>query len=124
MKAAPVLIVEDDSTIREVMADALRDEGYEVALAQNGEEALTVVQRDQPGLILLDMRLPVLDGWGFARRLKELGLDVPIVIVTATHNTEVWAEEIGAVGFLAKPFDLTDLLDVVERHSAGTQESA
>lgn len=112
----PVLIVEDDTTIREVMADALTEEGFPVLQAQNGEEALERIEHGEPGLILLDMRLPVLDGWGFARRLREKGLSIPIVIVTATHNTEVWAKEIGAVGYLAKPFDLDDLLKVVERH--------
>lgn len=98
------------------MADALAEEGYAVAQAQNGEEALEEIERERPALILLDMRLPVLDGWGFARRLNEMGLSIPIVIVTATHNTETWAKEIGAVGYLAKPFDLIDLLSVVERH--------
>lgn len=111
----PVLIVEDDSTIREVMADALTDEGYLVLQARDGEEALARIESDQPGLILLDMRLPVLDGWGLARRMREKGLKVPIVIVTATHNTAVWAKEIGAVGYLAKPFDLDDLVKVVQR---------
>lgn len=67
------------------------------------------------GLVLLDMRMPVLDGWGFARALWERKITLPIVAMTAARDSHRWAMEIGAADHLAKPFDLLDLLAVVER---------
>jgi len=64
------------------------------------------------------MRMPVLDGWGFARELAARGVKVPIVVMTAAQDARRWAEEIGAEGYVAKPFDLTDLLAAVERWAA------
>jgi DNA-binding response OmpR family regulator len=61
------------------------------------------------------MRMPVLDGWGFARELGARGMKVPIVVMTAAQDARRWADEIGADGYVAKPFDLTDLLAAVER---------
>ena len=63
------------------------------------------------------MRMPVLDGWGFARQLKEQGRSVTIIVMTAAQNARRWAEEIDADGYIAKPFDLPDLLAAVERVS-------
>lgn len=111
----PVLIIDDDPAIRETVSDALIFEGYHVETAANGEEALALLDRLAPCLILLDMRMPVLDGWGFAERAKERGLDVPIVVLTAARSARDWAEEIGATDYLAKPFDLDALLDAVKR---------
>jgi two-component system, chemotaxis family, chemotaxis protein CheY len=114
-----VLVVDDEIAIREVIADALQLEGYPVATAANGLEALHVVERERPSVVLLDMRMPLLDGWGFARELRSRGIQLPIVVLTAAQNARRWAEEIGAATFLAKPFDLNDLLDVVEGFCQG-----
>ena len=89
-------------------------EEYPVATAPNGAEALAAVARDRPGLVLLDMRMPILDGWGFARALKERNITLPILVMTAAQDSENWAREVGAAGYLAKPFDLTELLEAVE----------
>jgi two-component system chemotaxis response regulator CheY len=110
-----ILVVDDDPSIRATISEILRMEGYPVEVAANGAEALTTVERSRPGLVLLDMRMPVLDGWGFARGLRERGVDLPILVMTAAQNARRWAEEIGADGYLAKPFDIDDLLDAVER---------
>ena len=67
-------------------------------------------------MILLDMRMPVLDGWAFAQALADRGLTIPIVVVTAATNARQWAEEIGAAGYLAKPFEDESLLDAVARY--------
>ncbi|MBI3970836.1 MAG: response regulator [Chloroflexi bacterium] len=69
----------------------------------------------RPLLVLLDMRMPVLDGWGFARRLRERGMDLPIVVMTAAQDAKCWAQEIGAAGYVPKPFELPDLINAVER---------
>lgn len=112
---APILVVDDDPSILQTIAMILEMEDYRVETARNGAEALAVVERSRPALVLLDMRMPVLDGWGFARALSERGVQLPILVMTAAQDTRTWAEEIGAAGYLAKPFDLTDLLDSVSR---------
>ncbi len=111
-----ILVVDDEREIREVLAETLRDEGFVVQLAADGAEAMQEIEREAPDLVLLDMRMPRVDGWQFAQRLRSRGITVPIVVMTAARNAKAWAEEVGAVDFLAKPFDLVDLLDVVDRH--------
>ena len=108
-----ILVVDDEPSIRTLVEDCLMTEGYQVQTATNGAEALRAVERSRPALVLLDMRMPILDGWGFAQAVKERGLDLPIVVMTAAQDARRWAEEIGANGYLAKPFDLDDLLGAV-----------
>ena len=116
-----ILVVDDDSGIRETVSDVLSFEGYPVRTATNGEEALEAIGTLRatnpkcPCMMLLDMRMPVLDGWGVARKLRERGIEVPIVVMTAARDAQMWAREIGADGCLPKPFELPDLLEVVER---------
>lgn len=110
----PILVVEDDHDIRATVIGILEMEGYTVAEANNGQEGLAAVDLVHPSLVLLDMRMPVLDGWGFARVLKERGIMLPIVVMTAAQDARRWAQEIGAQGYVAKPFDLSDLLSAVE----------
>ncbi len=110
-----VLAVDDDPSILDLMTDILSGEGYRVLAAQNGAEALTVLGSESPCLVLLDMRMPTMDGWGFASALREKGLRYPVVVVTAAENARAWAQEIGADAYLAKPFQLADLLRIVDR---------
>jgi CheY-like chemotaxis protein len=112
---APILVVDDDPAILATIEDILALEGYPVVTAGNGADALALVERVRPALVLLDMRMPVLDGWGFAREVRARGLDVPILVMTAAQNAQRWAAEIGADGYVAKPFDLFELLDAVAR---------
>ena len=114
----PILIVDDDPMIRSSVSAILLSEGYPVETAANGAEALVMVVREKPSLVVLDMRMPVMDGWRFAQALAAEAIKVPIVVMTAARNAEVWADEISAQGYLAKPFDLDDLLDRVEQHRA------
>jgi two-component system response regulator MprA len=108
-----VLVVDDDPTIRETVREALAWEGYTTLTAPNGREALEQVAAHRPHVVLLDMRMPVMDGWEVARHLKERGLRPKIVTVTAAVSARTWAREIGADAYLAKPFDLDRLLAVV-----------
>jgi CheY-like chemotaxis protein len=118
MADAPILVVDDDPFIRTAVSDVLDLEGYQVVTAANGVEALEQVEQNPPALILLDMRMPVMDGWGFARELITRGVRLPILVMTAADNARAWAEEIGADGYVAKPFDITDLIAAVERFVA------
>lgn len=110
-----ILVVDDDDSIRELVADILLDGGYEVVQARNGAHALRSLEEDAAfHLIVLDMRMPQVDGWQFASMAAERGLEVPIVVMTAAQNARRWAEEIGAIGYVAKPFGIDELMDVVE----------
>jgi CheY-like chemotaxis protein len=115
---APVLVVEDDPDLLSLVELILRDAGYRVATASHGRAALARVAEEMPALILLDMRMPVMNGWEFAREFRALyGRAAPIVVVTAAENARARADEIGADGWLAKPFDLEDVLRAAERHA-------
>lgn len=108
-------MVDDDPSIVAVVSEILVAEGHEVVSAENGAEALG--KADGEALVLLDMRMPVLDGWGFAREFRAAGKRSPIVVMTAAENARRWAEEIGADGYLAKPFEIDALIAAVERHA-------
>jgi CheY-like chemotaxis protein len=114
MGDSPILVIDDDPAILSTVVDILEFEGYPVAQARNGAEGLSVLEAVNPTLILLDMRMPVLDGWGFAQALHERGIHLPILVMTAAQDARRWAYEIGAEGYIAKPFDVSALLDAVE----------
>lgn len=114
-KTAPVLVVDDDDGITQFVKWVLKDEGYEVATAANGVSALDRARVHPPAVILLDMRMPVMDGWEFAREYRRVngGASAPIVVMTAAGDAEARAAQIGADAVLAKPFDVDELLRVV-----------
>jgi CheY-like chemotaxis protein len=112
----PILVVDDDPAIRELIEQALGDEGYAVLTAEHGAAALQIVASTTPAVILLDMRMPVMDGWTFARQYRAAYQPAaPIVVCTAARDAGERAAQIGADGTLPKPFKLDDLLDTVER---------
>src|SRR5213082_3267968 len=112
----PILVIDDDPAILATVSDALDLEGLPYVTASNGAEALDVLDNNRrPSLVLLDMRMPVLDGWGFMRAVRERGLELSVVVMTAAADARRWAREIGAQGVLAKPFELDELLNAVER---------
>lgn len=115
----PVLVVDDDAAILRTVTDILTDEGYEVLTAANGAEALALLAQTAPGVILLDMRMPVMDGWQFARALDARQRAIPLIVMTAAQDARQWGREVGAVAHLAKPFDLDALLAEVARQIDG-----
>ena len=121
MKSAPVrpvLVVDDDAAIRAVVVAVLRDEGYAVAQAADGAAALAATRAAPPRLILLDLRMPVMTGWEFARRYRALpGPHAPIVCVTAAVDAAALGAQLGAAAALGKPFTLDDLVAIVARHA-------
>ncbi|CAN93328.1 unnamed protein product [Sorangium cellulosum So ce56] len=113
-----ILIVDDDQEIREMLEITLEEEGYDVLSASDGEAALALLERNRPNLILLDMRMPVMDGWGFARAYASCpGPRAPILVMTAAVDAGTWAREVGACASVAKPFDLNRLLDSIAAHA-------
>ncbi|HVM25393.1 MAG TPA: response regulator [Candidatus Limnocylindrales bacterium] len=113
-----ILVVDDEPAIRDTVSAMLEIEGYEVDMAANGADALEAVELALPDVIVLDMRMPVLDGWGFAAEMRRRGHRVPIVVMTAARDAARWASEIAASAFVAKPFRYDDLIGAVERARA------
>jgi len=114
---ATILVVDDDEAIRTVVSLVLSDEGYDVVTAEHGRAALDRLATVQPDLILLDMRMPIMDGWELARAYRSAPEPrASIVVLTAAHDAASRAAQIEAAGYLAKPFGLDDLLAVVSKH--------
>ena len=112
----PILVVEDDPSLQSALELALQAYDLPVKVADNGREALDCVEDQRPSLVFLDMRMPVLDGWGFSEELHARGFDPPVVVMTTRDDAARIAQELGAAGFLAKPFDLRELLAIVNQH--------
>jgi CheY-like chemotaxis protein len=106
-----VLVVDDDPDILDAICDILEGEGYRVSRARHGLEALDRVHEERPGVILLDLMMPVMDGLAFAQALRQRRVDdrIPIVVISADGNPQK-AAAVGAQGYLAKPFDIDALL--------------
>ena len=109
LRRARVLVVDDDPNVRLLCATNLRLDGFDVIEAANGQEGLQRVDEDAPDLVLLDIRMPVLDGFELATavRRNHRTSHVPVVFLTgeATRDAEERAAAIGAAGYFTKPFD-------------------
>ena len=105
-----ILVVDDDPYLLEVITLALSDAGYRVRRATDGKNALREIERDEPDLVLSDIRMPRLTGIELVEHLKRRRASVPIVLMSAAHNIP----DGPAVPVLAKPFSLDDLLSLVE----------
>ncbi len=114
-KNEAVLVVDDDAELLTMVQLVLEDAGYRVVTATEGQEALDRVAKEMPALILLDMKMPGMDGWEFAREFHaRYGHQAPIVVLTAAEDARKRAEEIGAEGYLGKPFEIDHLLSIVQ----------
>jgi len=103
-----VLVVDDEPNAVELLTEFLTAKGYEVIAASNGEEALRRLQEDRPHLILLDVRMPRMDGLEVLRRVREIDQAVGVIMVTAVHEEETGrrALQMGAFDYITKPLDL------------------
>ncbi|PCC73902.1 Response regulator receiver domain-containing protein [Nannocystis exedens] len=117
----PILLVEDDADIRDVVAELLRGEGYDVHGAENGEQALAYLHEAErePCLILLDLMMPVVDGWQVLARLRAQDrlLALPVVVMSASSPAAAPAD---VAAFVRKPIDLDLLLGLVRRYCGRT----
>jgi two-component system, chemotaxis family, chemotaxis protein CheY len=112
-----VLVVDDDDGVRELLTLMLGGAGYEVRAARDGAEALGELGSWQADLILLDMMMPVMDGWTFRQEqlASEQLASIPVVVLSAVHDAQREAEKLGVAAVMAKPFDLNALLITVHR---------
>ncbi len=112
-----VLLVDDEPDILGFMELALREDGYEVVTAMSGQDALALLDRASPSLILLDAKMPAMGGEEFISELRRRpGPRVPVVLVTAVRMQASEAANLGAQDLLPKPFDLDELQACVARH--------
>ncbi|MEU1289098.1 response regulator transcription factor [Kitasatospora sp. NPDC005856] len=109
---ARLLVVDDEPALRDALESSLAFEGYEVATATDGYEALESVERDRPDLVLLDIMMPRMDGLTAVRRMRSRGDTVPVLMLTARDavGDRVTGLDVGADDYLAKPFELDELL--------------
>ena len=118
-QAPQVLVVDDDDTIRDTVADALELEGYTVARARHGEEALSHVRAAPPRVIVIDLMMPIMDGWTFLEHLHQIPAHIgtPVVVTSAdrTPSEPETARELQVQAHLAKPFEGDTLVGVVAR---------
>lgn len=113
---ARLLVVDDDPDVRDSLGRALRSAGYSVTLVSNGGDALDALARSPVDLIVLDVLMPVLDGFEVCRRLRERGDRTPVLVLTARYAVDdrVTGLEAGADDYLVKPFALRELLARVQ----------
>ncbi len=113
MREAKILVVEDDDDIRDSLKELLEEEGYRVDTAANGEQALHRLGGEAPQLILLDLMMPVMDGWEFQKQLREIPSfsRVPIIVISASKFSR---EPLKAAAFIPKPLDAGVLLETIE----------
>lgn len=111
-----ILLVDDDPAIREATGDLLEAEGYEVGLAANGLLGLQQVRERRPDVILLDLMMPVMDGWAFCAALKSERLEpIPIVLLSAVRNLAENARQLALPNFIGKPYDVEQLIGLLDR---------
>ncbi len=116
MKPA-ILIVEDDDTMRETLSDVLRKRGYEIYTEARGHDAISTIKKNMIDLILLDMKLPDVDGLDVLKKIKEIDTDILVIIMTAYSDikTAVSAMKLGAYHYINKPFELDELNLLIEK---------
>ena len=108
-----VLVVDDEPQVRATVREALALEGYEVTEASNGAEALALLTTAQPDAIVLDLWMPVMDGWAFRRAQRATHPDIPVIVMSALDLSSERLEELDASAILGKPFDLDTLYAAV-----------
>jgi DNA-binding response OmpR family regulator len=113
---ARILITDDDPGIRRFLQRALAHQEYEVATASNGRDCLAAIRQEPPDLLVLDLMMPVMDGWQVYRELENGNYShFPIIVITAGERVHQAQEDLPRAHVLAKPFDLDEFLALVQR---------
>ncbi len=114
-----ILVVDDDPSVRDFLSVVIGSLGYTVIAASSGVEALEQMQQHPSDAVFLDLEMPVMDGWEFARTYRQRpGPHAPIVVITAAENAVAQATQINADGYLGKPFELSALRAVIDKYLA------
>ena len=116
-----VLIVDDDHQLADVLRQALRESGYAVATVRHGAAALELIGQIQPDLILLDLKMPIMDGWSFVTQYRRSGkTNGRIVLLSGHPNVREISLSLGADAFIEKPFELTELIWTLQQQLGAT----
>ncbi len=112
-----ILVVDDEESLRTVLSGELTGEGYDVRTASDGDEAIAELKKDSFDLLLLDIKMPRVDGFEVLKFVKEKNPDTKVVMLTAFADLKnpIEAKKLGAEDFVSKPYDLVDLLTTLER---------
>ncbi|MEY3384008.1 MAG: hypothetical protein RLZZ212_595 [Actinomycetota bacterium] len=112
MENLKVLVVDDEPNIRDLLSASLRFQGHQVLTAANGNEAINKIVDSQPDIVLLDVMLPDISGFGVTKKIRSLGIEVPILFLTARDDTEdkVTGLTVGGDDYVTKPFSLDEII--------------
>jgi two-component system OmpR family response regulator len=112
MENLKVLVVDDEPNIRDLLSASLRFQGHRVLTAANGNEAINQIVDNQPDVVLLDVMLPDISGFGVTKKIRSLGIEVPILFLTARDDTEdkVTGLTVGGDDYVTKPFSLDEII--------------
>ena len=128
MSAKKILIIEDEPNIRELVLYNLKTNGYDCIAAEDGIMGITMVHREKPDLILLDVEMPVLDGFHTLESIRkmETAIDVPVIFVTGRHDrfTVFHSVQLGVDGYIVKPFEKNALLKKIDEVMNGNEGEA
>ncbi|WP_404790659.1 response regulator transcription factor [Altericista sp. CCNU0014] len=113
-----ILIAEDEARVAAFLEKGLRKHGFATVVAEDGEQAIRIVQTKDIALLVLDLGLPILDGWKVLRELRDRGSTLPIIVLTAQdrESSKTNAFACGATDFVSKPFHFNELLEKVRSH--------
>jgi CheY-like chemotaxis protein len=125
MNPKPILVVDDEPAILDMIAELLGYEGYPVVTTSEGSIAVARAKVDPPALILLDLMMPGMSGWQVIAALKASPQTraIPVVLLSARRDLPATAHELGIVTFLAKPFDIDELLKIVHTYAGPNSHS-
>ncbi|KOO37301.1 response regulator [Priestia koreensis] len=113
-----ILVVDDQYGIRILLTEVLQKEGYQSFQAANGFQAIEITQRESPDLVLLDMKIPGMDGIEILKRLKEIDPAIKVIIMTAYGELDMIqeAKDLGALTHFAKPFDIDEIRQAIKKY--------
>ncbi|MFK7694848.1 response regulator [Paenibacillus sp. HJGM_3] len=125
MEKRKVLIVDDQNGIRVLLVEVFSSEGYLTSQASNGKIALDIVRKDPPDLVLLDMKIPGMDGLDILKHIKQINPSIKVIMMTAYGELDMIKEatELGALMHFTKPFDIDDLRGAVNKHLRPSPDS-
>ncbi|MFD1992718.1 response regulator [Paenibacillus nicotianae] len=118
-----ILIVDDQNGIRILLMELFGNEGYQMYQAANGKAALEVVEKDNPDLVLLDMKIPGMDGLEILKHIKSTHPHIKVIMMTAYGELDIikQAKDLGAISHFTKPFDIDEMRNVVDQNLKGNQ---
>lgn len=113
-----ILVVDDEKTARSLLVETLKSNGEKVFEAEDGRQALVLLEKEKIDLVLTDRAMPVLDGIGLLQALRDRNSTVPVVMISAYGEEKLWGQALGlgAKDYLLKPFEVKEVFRVVERY--------